>query len=117
DFGPAAAGAKPKVLVRIPVLKQKGVVHSGDNSNSQYAALGLRACHEAGIDVPKETLEMARKWWVDCQEPAAAPQGKKAVATSPADAVPRAWGYEQGHASSAMTAGAIGAVAIYDFIL
>lgn len=35
----------------------------GDNSNSQYAALGLRACLDSGIKIPRETLELAASWW------------------------------------------------------
>ncbi len=60
-------GAKPefgggsKALKRIPVRqnpKRKGARY-GDNSNTQYAVLGLRACAEGGIDIPKEV-------WVNC---------------------------------------------------
>lgn len=35
----------------------------GDNSNTAYAALGLRACFDAGVIIPKETVELALKWW------------------------------------------------------
>jgi hypothetical protein len=45
--------------------RQKSKV--GDNSNSQYAALGLRACREAGVDVPDETLKRALAWWQKSQ--------------------------------------------------
>jgi hypothetical protein len=50
-------------LPRIAVSKRaKGCPH-GDNSNSQYAALGLRACIESGIVIPPEVLRKAREAW------------------------------------------------------
>jgi hypothetical protein len=53
--------------IKVPPIKslkkrQKGPP-AGDNSNSQYAALGLKACYEAGIVLPKEVVELAKKWW------------------------------------------------------
>ncbi len=35
----------------------------GDNSNSQYALLGLNAASEVGVAVNKNTWELARKYW------------------------------------------------------
>jgi hypothetical protein len=35
----------------------------GDNSNSQYAALGLRACWESGIDPDPGCVRDALAWW------------------------------------------------------
>ena len=40
---------------------------SGNNSCSLFAAMGLRACAEAGIAVPKETLDRAARWWRECR--------------------------------------------------
>jgi hypothetical protein len=40
---------------------------NGDNSCSAYAALGLRACREAGIQVDPELLRSARDWWLRSQ--------------------------------------------------
>jgi hypothetical protein len=94
------ARAKPPVVRWLAVRKQReGNPH--DNSNSQYAALGLRACHDAGIQIPKEVIGRALKWWRDCQS---------------ADG---GWGYqEKGEAAyGSMTAGAVGSVCIYDYIL
>lgn len=68
---PAGKGterAKPEVVNRIVLQKKADGPGSGDNSNSQYAALGLRACAEAGVAVPRETLERARKWWIGSQQ-------------------------------------------------
>src|SRR6185295_18630238 len=53
---PREAGVKPKVVHRLTVEKRRNGPPTGDNSNSQYAALGLRACHDAGITLPKETV-------------------------------------------------------------
>jgi hypothetical protein len=90
---------KPKVLSTIPVKQMKKGPARGDNSNSQYAALGLRACHDAGIVLPAEVVELAEKWWRD---------------GTGGDG----WGYlsknDSGYGS--MTAGAVGALAIYLFI-
>lgn len=73
----------------------------GDNSNSQYAALGLRACHEAGLLFPDETITQGCSWWEKTQQ---------------ADG---AWAYDavdkKGYAS--MTCGGIGAIAIFQTIL
>jgi hypothetical protein len=94
---------KPAVTRKITVKKMKEGPAQGDNSNSQYAALGLRACHDAGIVLPREG----------------------AVATDGlADGPPRGWCYSRKDVCArehrpyaAMTAGAVGAVAIYDYIL
>ncbi len=86
---------------------------AGDFSNTQYAALGIRACHDAGIVFPRELVQRAREAWLDGQEKA--PSGR-AVATG---AAPRGWAYRTQHpdAYGSMTAGGVGAVAIYDSIL
>jgi hypothetical protein len=47
-----------------PVQRTKPGPATGDNSNSQYAALGLRACQDAGIKFPREALALSRKWWL-----------------------------------------------------
>jgi hypothetical protein len=40
-----------------------------DHSNTQYAVLGLRAVMECGIEVPKEVLQLGKKWWEKAQFP------------------------------------------------
>jgi hypothetical protein len=89
----------------------------GDYSNTQYAALGLRACHDAGIVFPKELIQRARQAWIDGQQKHDA-GGAKGVATGGA-APARGWGYRFGDESAwgSMTAGGVGAVVIYDHIL
>src|SRR6185295_9451970 len=46
--GPPVKGAAQKFAVR----KRRDGPPSGDHSNSAYAAMGLRACAEAGIVIP-----------------------------------------------------------------
>ena len=117
NFDEAEPGVrqKPKVLVHLAVKKNRDGGASGDNSNSQYAALGIRACHDAGIVFPQDVISKARQWWLDSQEKAE----KGGVATG-GDGVARGWGYKDGAEAKSygsMTAGATGAVCIYDFIL
>ena len=112
---PEVGRVKPRVVQHLAVKKNRDGPASGDNSNSQYAALGIRACHDAGIVFPREVLERARKHWIETQE-----KGEKgAVATGPGAGVPRGWGYNnaEGARYGSMTAGATGAVCIYDFML
>jgi hypothetical protein len=40
----------------------------GDNSNSQYAVLGLNAAEEAGVEVAREVWLLARRYWEVCQQ-------------------------------------------------
>jgi hypothetical protein len=108
--------AKPRVQTYLSVEKKRDGGSAGDNSNSQYAALGLRACHDGGIVFPKELVALARKYWVESQHKSAE---KNAVATGGAG-VPRGWCYHEeseGPAYGSMSAGAVGALCIYDAIL
>ncbi len=103
DSDPTAGrGNKPikATLEQITIKrKEKKGPETGDNSNSQYAALGIRACHDAHVRLPKETIAAAQKWWESTQ-------GKDG-----------GWGYRKDEASYAsMTAGGIGALAIYNFV-
>jgi hypothetical protein len=96
---------------RIPIRKKKPGPPNGDNSNSQYAALGLRACLDADIDVDPQVLALARKWWLGAQNSDGG------------------WGYndhgDKGGGENAegisntsygsMTVGAVGALCIYDY--
>ncbi len=78
----------------------------GDNSNSQYASLGLRACALANIEFPEETLKRAKGWWERTQ------QGDGS------------WMYGDGYGIGfgkggygSMTCGAVGALAILKTML
>jgi hypothetical protein len=113
---------KPKNAILIKQTRTVG--DKGDNSNSQYAALGLRACFDANVRVPDEVLMRARKWWETSQgaDESGAKIDKKAVTTGPGD-IPfiQGWNYqkasEEGNPTHAMTAGAVGATVIYEYML
>jgi hypothetical protein len=99
-FADPEPGQKPPVRQKIPVKQNRVMDRGTDNSNSQYAMLGLRACHDAGIVLPKEVVQRAAKWWSDAQ------------------CGDGGWSYHgKGNAYGSMTAGAIGALAICDYIL
>ena len=91
---------EPEIDVRTKykVLKQREGPNTGDHSNSQYAILGIRACHESGIVFPKEVLEKASQAWRETQT---ATQG---------------WSYgpKGNKAYGSMTAGGVAALAILD---
>ena len=121
NFGDPAAGRKPDVVRKLTVKRTRDGPDEGDNSNSQYAALGLRACHDAGIVLPRESILRARAWWrLSMQEEEV--KGRPAVATGPEGAMPPAgWCYggrTHGHKPyGTMTAGAVGSLAICGFLL
>ncbi len=111
---------KPRVVRRLRVAKKKSGGAAGDNSNSQYASLGLRACFDGGIDVPEETSHLALRWWMESQHPDEGGAAKNDVVSGDA-AKTQGWNYTkpEGNKPSpthAMTAGALGAVCIYDYI-
>jgi len=113
DFDPPG---KRKPVRLIPVKKRRDGPASGDNSNSQYAALGLRACHDAGIVLPEAVIRLAHKWWTDNCSGGGSANNNTATGGVP-NAPPRSWGYGGGGECGALTAGSIGALAIYDYIL
>lgn len=109
--GPAAG----RIEVRRRGLKPPA--GAGDNSNSQFAALGLRACRDSGLDLPKETLADAAAWWRSCQQPFSG--GRNPYGT------PRSWAYRTFTAEvrgrrvpvpgyGSMTCGGISSLAILD---
>ena len=103
---------KPPVTKKIPIKKRRDGPLTGDNSNSQYAALGLRACADAGIQFPNAVLNAGALWWRNSQKPDKNKGGYKA----------EGWCYgPKEHADHAaygsMTAGAVGSLVIYDYLL
>jgi len=106
---------KPPVVRRIPVEKRReresATPFWGDFSNSQYAALGLRACHDAGILLPKAVVERAGKAWRDAQVPQEARKNPGGDAGG--------WNYYTAgtYGYGSMTAGGVGSLVIYDRIL
>jgi len=59
---------KPKVQRKIGIKARRKGPRTGDNSNSQYAALGIRACADAGIVFDRDLLQRALKSWSDSQQ-------------------------------------------------
>ncbi len=64
---PPAKAAVSKALKRMVIQRRRPGQAPGDNSNSQYAMLGLRACLQAGVVLAAPTVPDAEKWWAKCQ--------------------------------------------------
>jgi squalene cyclase len=60
-------GARNTTATARTVLKRGGWGEEHDNSNTQYALLGLAACMAAGYYPPQDCLDLAEKWLTDCQ--------------------------------------------------
>src|SRR5204862_1004071 len=124
DFGGGLA-QKPRPKNTIVITQQRSGGASGDNSNSQYASLGLRACADANVKIPLEVCNLAKKWWIDSQSPdeSGSKLDKNAVGTGGEVTRIQGWDYKNANEQGAkgpyhaMTAGAVGAVAIYDYLL
>jgi len=120
DFSKTGPREKPRVVRRISIKKQKDGPASGDNSNTQYAALGLRACYDAGIMFEESVIALAVKWLLESQHPPEDGAGANAVASG-GDARPRGWNYrtpgDDKDPYGSMTAGAVGCLTIYDYML
>ncbi|OHB75254.1 MAG: hypothetical protein A2Z34_07825 [Planctomycetes bacterium RBG_16_59_8] len=71
EAGKKPEGAKKGTIFKkkISVKRRKQGPDNGDNSNSQYAALGLRACLMSGVDIPGEVIVLAGEWWIKNQNP------------------------------------------------
>ncbi|HVR84161.1 MAG TPA: FecR domain-containing protein [Planctomycetota bacterium] len=109
---PTGVASRPaaKATRRISIQKRKEGPSRGDNSNSQYAALGLRSASDAGILLPREVLLQARRWWAESQQPERKDR----------DVGVAGWSYggkEDFHPYGSMTAGGAAALAIYDSLL
>jgi len=93
---------KPKVRRHITIKQKRRMPPGGDNSNSQYAILGLRACFDAGIVLPRDVVLKGKKWWESAQNKDGG------------------WCYRgRGDRPSwgSMSAGAVGSLAIYRYLL
>ncbi|MEW6026058.1 MAG: prenyltransferase/squalene oxidase repeat-containing protein [Planctomycetota bacterium] len=64
---PSPGSTQAKKMTPIKITGTPQGPADGDNSNTQYAILGLRACIESNISVPNETLQLAKKWLLSCQ--------------------------------------------------
>jgi hypothetical protein len=132
---PPGMRVKPTVKNKLKVEKKRdGEGH--DNSNTQYAALGLRACHDAGIILPAAVIDKAIEWWRKTQKSEKGemleiidagvfgPNANKAkgggtVASTLKKAEPNGWCYGShgDHpAYGSMTAGAVGGLSILSYI-
>jgi len=116
----SATRPKPKVVQKITVRPTRSPAGNGDVSNSQYAALGIRACVDAGIVIPKDVFVRAAQAYALAQlqptstaVPSGLAPGRK----------PRGWCYDSPCACplhrpyGTTTAGAVGSLAIYDHLL
>lgn len=63
----APAGSEAKWVIRRKVKPDPKI--KGDQSNAQFALLGLRACQESGVEIPKETWMGALKFMLYTQRP------------------------------------------------
>lgn len=104
-----------------------------DHSNMQYSALGLRACHDAGFRFEPQLLKEIEDHWRQSQivdgdareeilhlDPPRkfqrpGPGSTKALVS--VKARPGGWGYQGGDPRGSMTAGAVGALCILDYML
>jgi hypothetical protein len=73
-FTASSSGSGGEVIVRnsntrakTPMKRRGSGPAVGDNSNTQYALLGLRACEDAGFKVPYDTWRRALQAWVSSQ--------------------------------------------------
>jgi hypothetical protein len=97
-------GSSSGTVSAIKIARRGKGPERGDNSNAQYAALGLRACAGGGIQVPDDVYTRALAWWEKNQ-------GKDG-----------GWGYadagQMGDPShGSMTAGGVASVMIYRHLL
>jgi hypothetical protein len=103
-------------LPQIPVPpKRKKGPPNGDNSNAQYAALGLRACIDAGLVIPRETLVKAREWWTKSQNQDGG-WGYNGDGSMDGGGIENETGVSNASYGS-MSAGAVGALCIYKHYL
>lgn len=101
---------RPKEKSRkVQVVKKRDGPPAGDNSNSMYAMLGLRACHDAGILLPTASVELAAKWWRDTQTKISKPGAVPAEGWC--------YGKHEHKPYGSMTAGGVGSLVICDYIL
>jgi hypothetical protein len=130
---PPGMRTKPVIKNKLKVEKKRdGEGH--DNSNTQYAALGLRACHDGGIILPSAVIDKAIEWWRKTQKTEKGealeiidagvfgPQKAKGGGTEASTlkkAEPNGWCYGShgDHpAYGSMTAGAVGGLCILNYI-
>jgi hypothetical protein len=97
-----ASSSSTQVRPKIPIQRRGQGPERGDNSNTQYAALGIRACWEAGVEFPRDSILLAKQWWEQSQRDDGG------------------WSYgdkDQDLSRGSMAAGAVASLCIYNFML
>ena len=61
------SGGSTRTVASIKIARQGKGPPNGDNSNSQYAILGIRACAGAGVQIPDDVVKGALAWWERAQ--------------------------------------------------
>lgn len=90
---------------RIQLKQRRKAGKAGDNSNTQYACLGLRSCMTAGVIIPDSIFAMAQQWLEKNQQKDGS------------------WGYGSKHGQQenpgygSMSVGALGSLIICKFYL
>jgi hypothetical protein len=64
---PVPADRATQVLKKRMTIARRGWGEAHDNSNTQYAMLGLTACMAAGIYPPEDTFALVEKWLTEQQ--------------------------------------------------
>jgi hypothetical protein len=98
----AGAPKPPKALPKIPVAVRRRGPPTGDNSNSKFAAFGLRACAESGVLVDARVYEDALNGWMESRN------ADGGWAYGPANARP---------SYGSMTAGATASLSVLHYLL
>jgi hypothetical protein len=99
--GALKAAQNPKVTRKIPITKKRDG-EGRDTSNSFFAALGMRACHDAGIAFEPKVIELSARAWRESR------MGEREPG----------WSYDprEGPTYPTATAGAAASLIIYGYI-
>jgi len=122
EVGKDGLRVKPKVVRKVAIKQTRVPPGVGDFSNTQYAALGLRAAYDAGIALPKDGILRAIQAIGAAQQAGPPPPGG-AAPNLPSGRKAKGWCYDHPCACplhrpyGTMTAGTVGALAIFDYIL
>jgi hypothetical protein len=107
-FDPSGRRVRPRVTQQVTLRKTAEGTGVGDNSNSAYAAMGIRACHESGIVFPNATIRLAEKAWADTA---------RGYSGLPGMGTLTGWDYARGQGDNvgygSMTAGAVASLSLY----
>jgi hypothetical protein len=66
--GTGTGAARGNTRAKTSLTRRGSGGETGDNSNTQYALLGLRACEDAGFKIPFDTWRKALSWWINSQQ-------------------------------------------------